>query len=406
MYERVAMLDVFLWGRHVGALAPDSGTGYVFQYDPQFLREGIEIAPFAMPLRTELYHTSEMELPPKAFWGLPGVFADSLPDTFGNALINEWMNEQRIPVTAISALDRLAYVGDRAMGALVFEPRRGPHADRPSALDMRELLSEARLAMDNRLGRMKGTDALREIIRVGTSAGGAQAKAVVGWNRETNQFVSGSGDLPEGFEHWLIKFTPRGLDDAGEKEYRVYRQACAAGIVMSECRLFELDGVRHFMTKRFDRDGNRRHHLQTYCALRHLPHGSPRRLMTYEGLLRTAVDLGLGYEALEQLFRRMAFNVLIEEVDDHTKNFSFMMRAPSAPGAADHGAWELAPAYDLTGYHFSAEDKDFEAWSNPHVLSVNGKTSNITDADLLAVAERFGIGTARRALEEVRSAVN
>ena len=397
MYERVTKLDVFLWGRHVGDLAPDSGTHYVFQYDPDFVRRGVEIAPFMLPLRTEMYHTADMELPAKAFWGLPGVFADALPDTFGNALINEWMKEQGIPPTAISSLDRLAYVGDRAMGALTFEPRRGPESRKPSALDMRELTSEARLALNNRLGVMKGTEALREIIRVGTSAGGAQAKAVVGWNRETGQFLAGTGDLPEGFEHWLVKFTPLGLEEAGETEYAVYRQALAAGIKMSECRLFELDGVRHFMTKRFDRDGNRRHLLQTYCAMKHLPHGAPRQLMTYEGLFRTAVDLGLGYGALEQLFRRMAFNVLIEEVDDHTKNFSFLMK--------EDGVWELAPAYDLTGCHFSVEDKDFEGWSNPHVLSVNGKTSLIGDADLLAVAERFGIGTARRALEEVKEAV-
>lgn len=397
MYERVSMLDVFLWGMHVGALAPDSGTHYVFQYDPEFVRRGIEIAPFMLPLRAEIYHTAEMEMPRNAFWGLPGVFADALPDTFGNALINEWMREQHIPTTAISALDRLAYVGDRAMGALMFEPRRGPEVHKPSALDMRELVSEARLALNNRLGVVKGTEALREIIRVGTSAGGAQAKAVVGWNRETGQFLAGSGDLPDGFEHWLIKFSPLGMEEAGEKEYRVHLQAKAAGIVMSECRVFELDGVKHFMTKRFDRDGNRRHLLQTYCAMKHLPHGSPRRLMTYEGLFTTAVDLNLGYEALEQLFRRMAFNVLIEEVDDHTKNFSFLMR--------EGGVWELAPAYDLTGCHFSVEDKDFEAWSNPHVLSVNGKTGLITDEDLLSVAGRFGIGTAKRVLKEVKAAV-
>lgn len=398
MYERVSKLDVFLWGRHVGELAPDAGSYYVFQYDPDFVRSGLEISPFMLPLCTEIYHTADMELPSKSFWGLPGVFADSLPDTFGNALINEWMREQRIPPTAVSSLDRLAYVGDRAMGALSYEPRRGPGFAKPSALDMRELVAEARLALNNRLGVMKGTDALREIIRVGTSAGGAQAKAVVGWNRETGQFFAGSGDLPDGFEHWLVKFTPLGLEEAGENEYHVHCQARNAGIVMSECRLFELDGVKHFMTKRFDRDGNARHHLQTYCAMKHLPHGAPRRLMTYEGLFRTAVDLNLGYEALEQLFRRMAFNVLIEEVDDHTKNFSFLMR--------ENGKWELAPAYDLTGYHFSVGDKDFEGWSNPHVLSVNGKVGNIGDDDLLAVAERFGIGTAKRALREVKAAIS
>ena len=394
MYERVNELDVFLWGRHVGSLAPDSGSHYVFQYDPEFVRTGVDIAPFMLPRRLEIYHTSTMEMPRNAFWGLPGVFADSLPDAFGNALINEWMKEQRIPQSAISALDRLAYVGNRSMGALTYEPHRGPEYRKPTALDMRELVAEARLALNSRLGVMKGTDALREIIRVGTSAGGAQAKAVVGWNPATDQFIAGSGDLPEGFEHWLVKFSPLGMEEAGEKEYQVHLQAKAAGIKMSECRVYELDGVKHFMTKRFDRDGNRRHLLQTYCAMKHLPHGSPRQLMTYEGLIQTAIDLDLGYEAQEQLFRRMVFNMLIEEVDDHTKNFSFLMK--------EGGRWELAPAYDLTGYHFSVEDKDFEAWCNPHVLSVNGKTGLIKDEDMLAVAERFGIGTGKRVLKEVK----
>ena len=227
MYERVVKLDVFLWGRHVGALAPDSGTHYVFQYDPAFVRDGVDIAPFMLPRRSEIYHTSTMEMPRNAFWGLPGVFADSLPDTFGNALINEWMKEQHIPTTAVSALDRLAYVGDRSMGALTFEPRRGPGVHKPTALDMRELTAEARLALNNRLGVMKGTEALREIIRVGTSAGGAQAKAVVGWNRKTDQFIAGAGDLPEGFEHWLVKFSPLGMEEAGEKEYDVHLKAKA-----------------------------------------------------------------------------------------------------------------------------------------------------------------------------------
>lgn len=397
MYERVTKLDVFLWGRHVGAMAPDVGSSYVFQYDPEFVKSGIEIAPFMLPLGKEMYHTSMMQLPKGAFWGLPGVFADSLPDTFGNALIDAWMRSQHIPTTAISALDRLAYVGDRAMGALTYEPRRGPDVRRPSALDMRDLVSEARQALNGRLVSMEGPSALREIIRVGTSAGGAQAKAVVGWNRETNQFIAGSGELPAGFEHWLVKFSPAGMESAGESEYEVYRKATECGIEMSECRVFELDGCRHFMTKRFDRDGSRRHHLQTYCALTHLIHGSPRQLMTYEGMFNTAVDLGLGYAALEQLFLRMAFNVYIEETDDHTKNFSFLRR--------EGGDWELAPAYDLTGYHVSAEDKAFESWVNPHALSVNGKASGIRDEDLLIVAERFGIGTAKDCLARIKAAV-
>ena len=394
MYNPVKVIEVFIWGRRVGALMHDYDQYSVFEYDPEFRKSGIELAPFMMPLSQSVYHTEEFRLPRTMFAGLPGMIADSLPDAFGNLLVRKYMESEQIDLRQITPLDRLAYVGARGMGALTFKPALRDDDVVPSAIDMRDLVDQSRLALNGRLGEMKGADALREIIRVGTSAGGAQAKAVVGWNRQTGQFIAGAGDLPEGFEHWLIKFTPKGLEEAGEKEFHVYEMAQGAGIAMSECLLYELDGVRHFMTKRFDRNGNLRHHLQTYCALKHLPHGSPRQLMTYEGLFRTAVDLGLGYGALEQLFRRMVFNVLIEEVDDHTKNFSFLMR--------EGGAWELAPAYDLTGYHFSVEDKDFEAWSNPHVLSINGKTSGIGDADLLSVAERFGIGTAKRALREIK----
>lgn len=397
MYKPVKVVEVFLWGKRVGAVSHDYDQYSVFEYDPEFRKSGIEVAPFMMPLSRAIYHTEEFHLPRQMFLGLPGLLADSLPDAFGNLLIKRYMESEQIDLRQITPLDRLAYVGSRGMGALTFEPAIKEEDVLPSAIDIRNLVDGARLAMNNRLSEMKGADALREIIRVGTSAGGAQAKAVVGWNRETNEFLAGAGDLPDGFEHWLMKFSPVGMEEAGEKEYDIHRQAVAAGIKMSECRLCELDGVKHFMTKRFDRNGNRRHHLQTLCALQHVGHPSPREAKQYELLFRTAVDLNLGYEALEQLFRRMAFNVYIEEVDDHTKNFSFLLK--------EGGEWELAPAYDLTGYHFSAEDKDFEAWSNPHVLSVNGKTGLITDEDLLTVAERFGIGTAKRALREVKEAV-
>lgn len=397
MYKRVTGIRVFLWGRPVGIVMPHYGSYYRFQYDEDFVRGGVSIAPFMMPLDGRVYHVADFGLPKGAFSGLPGVFADSLPDSFGNALIDKWLMDQQIPRTMITPLDRLAYVGARGMGALTYEPRRGPYVGSSTAVEMRELVEEARLAMNVNLSAKSGTDALLEILRVGTSAGGAQAKAVVGWNRTTDQFVTGDGDLPAGFEHWIIKFTPRGDPEIGEREYAIHRKALSAGITMSECRLYELDGLRHFMTKRFDRDGDTRYHTQTLCALRHLPHGGPRALYTYNALFDTAIDLGLGYETLEQIFRRMAFNVLIREMDDHTKNFSFLMR--------ENGKWELAPAYDLTGYHFSVEDPDHFDWENRHALSVNGKFSGIGDADLLAVADEYGLGTAKRVLEEVKAGI-
>lgn len=396
MYRRVSAVDVFLWGRHVGRLAPDFGSYCQFQYDPEFVRSGLQIAPIMLPLRREIYHSNSFELPRGAFMGLPGVFADSIPDSFGNRLVEEWLDAQGIPRKAISPLDRLVYVGSRGMGALTYEPDCGPRHAVPTALDMRELAEEARLALNANISKMNGEDALREIIRVGTSAGGAQAKAVVGWNRETGAFLSGTGDLPEGFEHWLVKFTPDGQPDAGRTEFDIHLKARQAGIGMSECRLLEIGGETHFMTRRFDRDGPVRHHLQTLCALQHLPQGGPSNLYSYNVLFDTADALGLGYDTLEEVFRRMAFNVLNHEIDDHTKNFSFIMR--------ENGAWELAPAYDLTGVHFTAADSRFDEWQNRHALSVNGKFSSITDDDILAVGQRYGLGTAKRVLAEVKAA--
>jgi serine/threonine-protein kinase HipA len=273
-----------------------------------------------------VYNSSEFELPRNSFWGLPGVFADSLPDSFGNRLVAEWMRRNGFAIEDVTPLDRLAYVGARGMGALVYEPEFGPDMNVPTVLDMRALVEEARLALNADLSRLDGPDALREIIRVGTSAGGAQAKAIVAWDRGNNVFSAGQENLKEGFEHWIIKFTPKELPGQGESEYSVYRKAVACGIEMSECRLYELDGVKHFMTRRFDRTGDARHLVQTYCALRHLPPGrTPVSLCTYEGLFDTIVALEMGYDSIDQMFRRMVFNVLAGECDDHAKNFSFMM---------------------------------------------------------------------------------
>lgn len=391
-------ITVYLWGERVGALTLDAAGLSRFQYFPEFIRRGVEIAPFEMPLSAKVYSAADFELPANAFWGLPGAFADSLPDSFGNRLVVEWMTRNGYSPSEITALDRLAYIGARGMGALVYEPELGPDMKRPSALDMRTLVEEARLALNSDLSRLSGPDALREIIRVGTSAGGAQAKAVVAWNREKDLFCAGQENLPEGFEHWIIKFTPKEDPGLGESEHATYRKAIAVGIDMNESVLYEVDGVRHFMTKRFDREGDSRHLVQTYCAMRHLPPGrTPVALCRYEGLFDTISSLGMEFGALEQMFRRMAFNVLVGEHDDHTKNFSFLMR--------QGGRWELAPAYDLTGRHDSVDDPALYEWSNRHALSVNGKFSSIGDADILSVGERYGIGNAKDLLDEVRSAL-
>lgn len=390
VFKHVARINVSLWGERVGTLveAPQRGV-YAFRYEKKFLKSGIEISPLMMPLRAEPYAFGD--LPRSAYQGLPPIFADSLPDTFGMGLVDHWLQEHGLSRDEITPLDRLAYLGRRTIGALTYEPDHGP-GGRPTAVDMRDLIESARRVLNGDLATAQGEDALREIIRLGSSAGGAQAKAVVGWNQSTNSFLLGDRELPEGYEHWIIKFTPRDYPWRGEKEYVRYRQAVAAGIEMSESRLFELDGLKHFMSKRFDRGGLIRYHLATLSALAHLPAETPPEHRRYEQLFVTADALGLGYEVLEQLFRRMAFNVLMGEFDDHTKNFSFRLRG---------SAWELAPAYDLTGSDFPSADP-WSAQAKVHQLSVNGKRRDISDEDLLAVANRFGIGTAGRVLEEMR----
>ena len=394
-FRHVTRINVSLWGERVGTIVESPQRGvYAFRFEKKFLKSGVEISPLMMPLRAEPYAFGD--LPRAAYEGLPPIFADSLPDTFGTGLIDHWLKEHGLSRDEISPLDRLAYLGRRTMGALTYEPDRGP-GGRPTAVDMRNLVESAHRVLNGELAAAHGEDALREIIRLGSSAGGAQAKAVIGWNRTENAFLLGDRELPEGYEHWIVKFTPADYPWRGEAEYAHYRRALAAGIEMSESCLYELDGLKHFMTRRFDREGSLRHHLATLSAMAHLPAETPQEHRRYEQLFVTADELGLGYDAQEQLFRRMVFNVLTGEFDDHTKNFSFRLK--------QGGAWELAPAYDLTGSDFPSEDP-WSAQAGVHQLSVNGKRRDITDEDLLAVADRFGIGTAKRVLREVRESIS
>ena len=390
-FAHVGKINVSLWGRRVGSIvaAPQRGV-YAFRFDRAFLASGIEISPLMMPLRREPYVFPD--LPRSAYSGLPPVFADSLPDAFGRGLVDRWLVEHGLSRDEITPLDELAYIGRRGMGALAYEPDKGP-AGRPTAIDMRILAESARRAVNGELAGLDEEDALRMIIRLGSSAGGAQAKAVVGWNRPTGGFLLGDRELPAGYEHWIVKFTPPEYPWRGEREFAHYQKACAAGICMSESRLCEVDGIKHFMTQRFDREGGHRHHVLSLSAMAHLPAETPPEHRRYEQLFVAADSLGLPYEDKEELFRRMAFNVVGGEFDDHPKNFAFMLK--------EGGEWRLAPAYDLTGSDYPSSDP-WSAHVGTHNLSVNGRFSDITDDDLLTVADRFGIGTAESILVEIR----
>jgi serine/threonine-protein kinase HipA len=400
MYKPVHAIEVRAWGRTVGAVALDARLGfYAFEYEPAFVRTGIELAPLSMPLAQARAPFVFTDLPELTYKRLPALLADALPDDFGNALIDGWMAAKGVERARITALDRLAYMGKRGLGALEFHPARTPAESSSTALSLSRLVESARRAVQGELGTdaMSGA-ALAQIIRVGTSAGGARAKAAVAWNPATEEIRAGQFDVAPGFEHWLLKFDGMGADkelggtqDYGRIEYAYHRMAVAAGITMAPCRLLEENGRAHFMTRRFDRDGNRKHHIQTLCAMAHLDY-KQKASHDYSQWFQAIVRLRLGYDALEEAFRRMAFNVMTANCDDHTKNISFLLR--------EGEGWTLAPAYDVTHAHNPQGE-----WTSQHLMAVNGKFTGIGRADLLAVAERFGIGTAGKVMQQIGEAV-
>ncbi|MBI4755607.1 MAG: type II toxin-antitoxin system HipA family toxin [Betaproteobacteria bacterium] len=398
------VVEVRIWGRRVGAVAPDPRLGcYVFAYDPAWRRSGAELAPLTMPLGDPRPVFAFPELPEPSYKRLPGLLADALPDDFGNALIDAWMAGHGVERRAVTTLDRLAYMGRRGMGALEFKPARGSHRESAEPLRMKSLVEAARRAIHGDIaGDLHAQAALANIIRVGTSAGGARAKAVVAWNTASGEIRSGQFDAAPGFEHWLLKFDGVGEDlelgggaDYGRIEYAYHRMAAAAGITMMPCRLLEEGGRAHFMTRRFDRDTvageTVRHHVQTLCAMDHLDY-KQRATHAYAQLFMVVARLGLGDEAIGQVFRRMAFNVMARNCDDHSKNQAFRLR--------QGGRWELAPAYDLTHAH-----NPLGQWTYQHLMSVNGRFDAIGRADLLVEADRFGVRRARDILADVRAAV-
>lgn len=400
-YKKVEKIEVYIWGKFVGAAALDPKLGYyVFAYDKEFGKSGIELSPIHMPLNDTETPFVFTDLSAATYKRLPAMLADSLPDDFGNALINRYMADKGIDQAKISALDRLAYMGKRSMGALEFKPVKGPKTEKPSILKMSSLVAEARKMVTGHLTDDDQTNAaLRSIIEVGTSAGGARAKAVIAWNPETNEMRSGQVDAPKGFEHWLLKFDGMGKErelgssqDYGRIEYAYYLMAKEAGITMSKSRLLQENGRAHFMTKRFDRETNQiKHHLQTFCAMNHVDY-KKKSTNSYEQLFMTIRKLAIGHEAEVEAFRRMALNIMGRNCDDHSKNVSFLLR--------EGGSWELSPAYDITFAHNPTGD-----WTSQHLMSVNGKYKDFVTQDLLSLADRFGIGEAKSILSEVKSAI-
>lgn len=395
-FQHVTRLEVHLWEHHIGVLARDPRTRlYVFRYTDEFRRAGIDPAPLHMPVKDDTTWAFP-NLSEHTYHGLPALINDSLPDAFGNRLIEKILGDLGIEPAAISPLDRLAYLGDRAMGALRFKPPRS-EAGKSTAIELKGLVEEARLAIRGDTGQ-SAASTLSQIIQVGISAGGARPKAVVCWNPETGEFRSGQFDAPARFEHWLLKFD--GIEDGalsgphneGRIEYAYHLMAKKAGITMTECRLHEEGGRAHFMTRRFDREGPKvRHHIQTLCAMGHMDLAQAGAYSYAQGF-QVMRQLGLDDSTLDQAFRRTAFNVMARNLDDHTKNHSFRLRQGSS--------WELCPAYDLTYAH----DPNGR-WNHQHFLSVNGKHDHITREDLLLEAERFSVARPKIILDQVRAAV-
>jgi serine/threonine-protein kinase HipA len=402
--------EVRLWDTRIGAVSmPDEGGVATFQYDPEFVTSDIQVAPLMMPLRLDPY--SFPSLSEETFRGLPGLLADSLPDRFGNAIVNTWLAAQGREPGSFNSVERLCYIGRRGMGALEFSPPRGPQPAKGHDLRVEALVELASEVLAHReklvtsLAEGHQQQAMQDILSVGTSAGGARAKAVIAFNPVTKVVRSGQLDLDPGFEHWLLKFDgvannkdkdtladPKGY---GAVEYAYSLMATDVGIVMTECRLLEGGGRRHFMTRRFDRgsDGSKRH-MQSLGSLAHLDFNQPDA-NSYEQAFDVMRRLALPHDDIEQLFLRMVFNIVARNQDDHVKNIAFLMDRA--------GTWALSPAFDMT-YAYRPSSR----WLGQHQMSMNGKRDNFTLEDFDAAGRVAALpkGRARRMVQDVRDVVS
>lgn len=403
--------EVKIWGKLVGAVAWDERTGIAsFEYDPNFKKLNWDLAPLKMPIASsrkvisfpELRRDKNAEF--DTFKGLPGLLADMLPDKYGNQLINMWLAQNGKPQDSMNPVEMLCFIGTRGMGALEFEPVTIKESKRTFSIEINSLVDIAQRMLSKREAfstnlQKDEEKAVMDILKIGTSAGGARPKAVIAFNEKTGEVKSGQTKAPNGFEHWLIKLD--GVGDVqlgaskgyGRVEMAYYNMAKTCGIDMMQSQLLEENGRAHFMTKRFDREGGEiKHHIQTFCGMKHFDFNQVNSF-SYEQLFQTMRELKLDYQDTEQMFRRMVFNVIAQNCDDHTKNFSFRLKKG--------GRWELSPAYDIC-YAYSPDNR----WISQHALSINGKRKDITKEDLLSVESTIKTRKAVSIINEISETVN
>ena len=394
---------VMLWGSEIGAvyLPEDSDTAY-FEYNKDFIHSGIQLSPLMMPLSGNVY--SFPALSRESFHGLPGLLSDSLPDRFGNAVIDAWLSAAGRAPESFTAVERLCYTGSRGMGALEYLPSAGPDPGLSEAIDVSEMGRFAeRILHERSLTRADLESAsITSLLQFGTSAGGARAKGIIAYNDKTGDLRSGQIDAGKGYSYWILKLGQvwgngdHGAEDTGHYtnvEYAYHLMSKAAGLKMTECRLLEKEGVHHFMTKRFDRDQNGgRIHMQSLGAIAHLDYNVPGAC-SYERAAGICRRLGLGLDQIQELFRLMVFNVMYMNCDDHVKNLSFLMDKS--------GVWKLAPPYDIS-FSYRSDSR----WVNGHQMTINGKRRGITLDDIRECARNMDLKSSRAAdiIDEVRAA--
>ena len=403
----ITVARVNIWNSLVGAIAWNEDRGYAtFEYDSSFLKKGLDLAPLKMSIEEARNSSNIISFPSlnkETYKGLPGILADSLPDKFGNRLIEAWLAQQGRDSDSLNPIERLCYTGKRGMGALEYEPAIAPVDEKSNPVEIKELVKLEKDVLSERKKlqaniHKKSDKGLLEIIRVGTSAGGARAKAIIAYNPETGDVRSGQIDGLKGYEYWIIKFdgvtdkellSPKGY---GKIEYVYYQMAKECGITMTESKLLRENKRAHFMTKRFDSENTKKIHMQTLCAIAHFDYNDPTSY-SYEQAFQTMRQLKLPYIEMEELYRRMVFNVIARNQDDHTKNISFLMD--------ENGKWKLSQAYDMT-YDLDPKSK----WMHAHQMSINGKRENITRSDLQQIAKTMNIKKPVEIIEQVKESLS